>query len=164
MLVRLSPFSHFGLNIAKTFRMIQNTMHKEPWMRIVENEKKPVVSVEELLNLLQKKKEMETKRPERERAFLRSLPIATIILGLLIVALGSMVIVLKSDIASLKNDITDLKNLKTHVATLDPKLQLTTLEGKLEDLKKEKEGIKGEMAQLKVEMEALKTERKKGKR
>ena len=84
-------------------------------MRIVEEEKKPSVSVEELLDLLQTKKEKETRRPERERPFLKGLPIATIILGLLIVAMGVMVIILKSDTAILKNDITDLKNLKTRL-------------------------------------------------
>ncbi|MBP1735338.1 MAG: hypothetical protein H6Q53_1625, partial [Deltaproteobacteria bacterium] len=104
-------------------------MRKEPWMRIVENEKKPSVSVEELLDLLQAKKEKEAKHPGQKRSFPKGLPVATIILGLLIVALGAMVIILKSDIGSLKNDITDLKNLKTQVATLDPKLQITTLEG-----------------------------------
>jgi hypothetical protein len=144
--------------------MISRTIRKEPWMRIVEEEKKPSVSVEELLDLLQTKKEKEARRPERERPFLKGLPMATIILVLLIVAMGVMVIILKSDIAILKNDITDLKNLKTQVATLDPKLQITTLEGKLEDMKKEKEVMKGEMAQIKGEMEALKAERKKGKK
>ena len=113
-------------------------------MRIVENEKKPAVSVEELLDLLQAKKEKEARHPERQKSFFQIIPVATIILGLLIVALGTMVIILKSDIASLKNDITDLKNLKTQVAALDPKLQITTLEGKLEDFKK-KRGDKGEV-------------------
>ncbi len=65
-------------------------------MRIVENEKKPAVSVEELLDLLQTKKEKEAKHVERKRSLPKALPVATIILGLLIVALGAMVIVLKS--------------------------------------------------------------------
>lgn len=133
-------------------------------MRIVENEKKPTVSVEELLNLLQEKKEKEARRPGRQKSFFKSIPVATIILGLLIVALGAMLIILKSDIVSLKNDINDLKNLKTQVAALDPKLQITTLEGKLEDFMKEREVMKGEVTQLRGEMEALKTGQKKGKK
>lgn len=133
-------------------------------MRLVEEEKKPTVSVEELIDLLQTKKEKEGRRPAQEKPFLKGFPVATIILGLLIVALGGMVIILKSDIATVKNDITDLKNLKTQVATLDPKLQITTLEGKIEEIKKDRETMRGEMAQLKDELESLRAERKKNRR
>lgn len=133
-------------------------------MRLVEDEKKPSVSVDELLDLLQTKKGKESQHGPGQKSLVKGLPVATIILGLLIIALGAMVIILKSDIAALKNDISDLKNLKTQVATLDPKLQITTLEGKLEEMKKEKEAMKGGIAQLRDELEALKAERKKTRR
>ena len=130
-------------------------------MRIVEQEEKPSVSVEDLLELLQTKKEKDAPPPERERPFFSGFPLATTTLGIIIVALGIMVILLKSDIDVLKNDITELKNLKTQVATLDPKIQITNIENKLEGMKKEKEFMKGEIAQFQTEVETIKTERKK---
>jgi hypothetical protein len=133
----------------------------EPWMGIVKQENKSSVSSEDLLELLQTKREEGTPLPERKRSFLSGFSLATTALGVIIVALGIMVIILKSDIAVLKSDITDLKNLKTQVATLDPKIQITTIESKLEDMKKEKETIKEGVAQLQAELETIKTEPKK---
>lgn len=130
-------------------------------MRIVEQENKSSVSSEDLLELLQTKREEGTPLQERKRPFLSGFPLATTALGIMIVALGIMVIILKSDIAVLKSDITDLKNLKVQVATLDPTTQVKTIESKLGDMKKEKDAIREEMSQLQAELETIKTEPKK---
>jgi cell division protein FtsB len=135
----------------------------EPWMRIVEQENKYTVSSEDLLELLQTKREEGTPLQERKRPFLSGFPSATTALGIMIVALGIMVIILKSDIGVLKDDITDLKNLKAQVATLDPTTQVKTLESRLGDMKKEKDVIREEMAQLQADLETIKTEPKKEK-
>jgi len=135
----------------------------EPWMRIVEQEKKSPVSTEDLLELLQTKREEGTPSPERKRPFLSCFPLATTALGIMIVALGIMVIILKSDIGVLKDDITDLKNLKAQVETLDPTTQVKTIESRLGDMKKEKDVIREEIAQLQAELETIKTEPKKEK-
>ena len=42
-------------------------------MRIVEEEKKPSISVEELLDLLQTKKEKETRQAAKEKPFLKGI-------------------------------------------------------------------------------------------
>jgi cell division protein FtsB len=133
----------------------------EPWMRIVEQENKSQVSSEDLLELLQTKREEGALLPERKRPFLSGFPLATTALGIMIVALGIMVIILKSDIAVLKYDITDLKNLRAQVASLDPTTQVKTIESRLGDMKKEKDAIREEMAQLQAELETIKTEPKK---
>jgi len=130
-------------------------------MRIVEQENKPPVSSEDLLELLQTKREEGTSLQERKRPFLSGFPLATTALGIMIVTLGIMVIILKSDIAVLKSDITDLKNLKAQVATLDPTTQVKTIESKLGDMKQEKDVIREEVAQLQAELETIKAEPKK---
>lgn len=130
-------------------------------MRIVEQENKSPVSSEDLLELLQTKREEGTSLQERKRPFLSGFLISTTALGIMIVALGIMVIILKSDIGVLKDDITDLKNLKAQVATLDPTTQVKTIESKLGDMKKEKDAIREEMSQLQAELETIKTESKK---
>jgi hypothetical protein len=154
---------HLASYLHNLIHMMPRPKPKGPWIRIVEQEEKPSVIVEDLLELLQTKKEKDTPLPEREKPFLVGSPIATTALGIMIVALGIMVIILKSDIVVLKNDITDLKNLKAQVATLDPKIQITNIKSKLEDMKKGMEATKGEMVQLQTELETIKTERKKGK-
>jgi cell division protein FtsB len=131
-------------------------------MRIVEQEEKPSVSFEDLLEVLQTKRENDTP-PERARTLLSGFPIATTVLGIMMVAIGVMAMILKSDIATLKSDITDIKNLKAQIATLDPKIQLASIESKYEDMKKEKEVFKGEIAQLHTELETIKIERNQEK-
>jgi hypothetical protein len=133
-----------------------------PWMRIVEQEEKPSVSFEDLLEVLQTKRENDTP-PERARTFPSGLPIATTVLGIMMVAIGVMAMIVKSDIATLKSDIIDIKNLKDQIATLDPKIQLASIESKYEDMKKEKEVFKGEIAQLHTELETIKIERNQEK-
>ena len=136
-------------------------------MRIAAEEKKPTVSVEELLNLMQDKKEREPREPKRTgraKTGFKGFPVATIMLGLLIVALGAMIIVLKSDIAVLKSDIADLKHFKTQAATLDAKQELSALEGRINEMKKDGEGLKGAMAQVRSDLEVVKTERKQGRK
>ena len=131
-------------------------------MRIVEQEEKPSVSFEDLLEVLQTKRENDTS-PERARTLLSGFPLATTVLGIMMVAIGVMAMILKSDIATLKSDIIDIKNLKDQIATLDPKIQLASIESKYEDMKKEKEVFKGEIAQLHTELETIKIERNQEK-
>lgn len=158
---RPHKIEHLASYLHTLIDMVPRPKPREPWLRIVEQEEQPSVSFEGLLELLQTKREKENRRVEKEKPFLKDFSLATIILGLLIVALGAMTIIVKSDIATLKNDITDLKSLKAQVATLDPKKQITNLEGKVEDMKKERGMIKAELAQLQIELETIKTERKK---
>jgi hypothetical protein len=142
--------------------MLPRPKPKGPWMRIVEQEEKPSVSFEDVLEVLQTKKENDTV-PEKTMTFLSGFPIAKVALAVMVVAIGIMAMILKSDIATLKSDITDLKNLKAQVATLNPKIQLVNIESKLEDIKREKETIKRELAQLQTEMETIKIEGNKEK-
>ena len=148
---RLASYLHNLIN------MLPRPKTKGPWMRIVEQEEKPSVSFEDLLEVLQAKQENDT-LPERAGTFLGGFPIATTVLGIMMVAIGIMAMILKSDIGALKSDITDIKNLKTQIATLDPKIQLANIESKLEDMKKEKDVVKGDIAQLQTELETIKTE------
>jgi hypothetical protein len=149
-----------GPRFAYSLHMMPISRPKTPWIRIVEQEERPSVGVEELLGLLQAKKAEGTFIPERVRPFLNGFPLATTMLGTMIVALGIMLIILKFDIALLKSDIDDLKTLKGQVTSLDPQIQITDIERRLEDMKKEKELIKGELAQLLSDVETIKTERR----
>ncbi len=159
---RTNDGEHLASYLHNLINMLPRPKPKGPWMRIVEQEEKPSVSFEDLLEALQTKKENDT-LPERARTFLSGFPIATTVLGIMMVAIGIMAMILKSDIATLKSDITDIKNLKTQIATLDPKIQLANIESKLEDMKKEKEVVKGEIAQLQTELGTIKTELNKEK-
>jgi len=153
---RLASYLHNLIN------MLPRPKTKGPWMRIVEQEEKPSVSFEDVLEVLQAKQGNDT-QPERAGTFLSGFPIATTVLGIMMVAIGIMAMILKSDIGTLKSDITDIKNLKTQIATLDPKIQLANIESKLEDMKKEKDVVKGEIAQLQTELGTIKTELSKEK-
>ncbi|OPY66379.1 MAG: hypothetical protein A4E63_02562 [Syntrophorhabdus sp. PtaU1.Bin050] len=133
-------------------------------MRIVEDSPKPAVSVEELLTLMQTRKQDESKAAGQAHVALWNLPLGAIILGALVIALGTMMIVLKSDITVLKNDMTELKSLRTQVAVMDPKQQLNAVETKMEEANRDREVLKGQLAQLQTELDGLKSERKKGKR
>ena len=153
---------HLASYLHNFINMLPRPKPKRPWIRIVEQEEKPSVSFEDLLEVLQTKKENDI-LPERARTFLSGFPTATTVLAIMMVAIGIMAMILKSDIGTLKSEITDIKNLKTQIATLDPKIQLGNIESKLEDMKKEKEVVKGEIAQLQTELETIKTELNKEK-
>ena len=156
---------HDGVHLASYLHNLINMLPRPksgPWMRIVEQEEKPSVSFEDLLEVLQTKRENDTS-PERARTLLSGFPLATTVLGIMMVAIGVMAMILKSDIATLKSDIIDIKNLKDQIATLDPKIQLASIESKYEDMKKEKEVFKGEIAQLHTELETIKIERNQEK-
>ncbi len=136
-------------------------------MGTIAETRKPTVSVEELLNLMQNKKEPEPRVANgqgKAKTGFPGFPAATIMLGLLIIALGAMITVLKSDIAILKSDIVDLNTLKTQAVTMDGKREVGALEEKLNEIKKQGEAMRGEIAQFRNEIEALKAERKQGKK
>ncbi|HBA53809.1 hypothetical protein [Syntrophorhabdus aromaticivorans] len=132
-------------------------------MQLVEKNSKPAVSVEELLTLMQtKKQESEPKAVGQVRTVLWNLPFGAIILGALIVALGIMISVVKSDTSVLKNDMAELKSLRTQVAVMEPRQQPTTIEAMVEEARRDREILKGELTQLRAELDSLKSERKKG--
>jgi septal ring factor EnvC (AmiA/AmiB activator) len=84
-------------------------------------------------------------------AFVKGLPIGTIIIAIVVIILGAMVLSLASNIAALRGEIGEIKGIKT---------QLAEMEGRLERTGREKDGLRSEISRLSGEIESLKSQRR----
>jgi cell division protein FtsB len=143
--------------------MVQRPQTQRPWMCIVEQEEKPSIDVETVLELLKPRKTPDTCAIQTKRPLLRGFPVTTTLLGIMVIVLGVMIMLLKSDMAVLKSDITDLKAFKAQTASLDPTIHINNIERRFDDMQKEEKLAKKEIVQLLAEVDMIKAENKQEK-
>ena len=88
-----------------------------------DEEIKKVDDTEELLKLLENQEKRGNKKTVGMMPFLKSLPIGTIVLVIVLIILGAMVLSLGSSIAALKGELTEIKYIKSQVAEIEGRLE-----------------------------------------